>query len=551
MASSTLVCIFLLFTLASPLIVSSEPLWQQEVDGLREWIQSKFAGDVHAFEEELSASKLEAFAAGLGLSSPVTQQIEGVQTSQALESLVEDAFEGVADGAIFGGQEQTLGKSKEEGLLVESPLNLMPPGENASKDIGHYAGYFRLNRTHDAKMFYFFFESCGNKTEDPLVLWMTGGPGCSSELAVFAENGPFVIDPTTLELSWNAYGWDKVSNLVYVDQPIGTGFSYSKDPRDIVHDEHGVSEDMYDFLLAFTEAHPEYKDHDFYITGESYAGHYVPAVASKVHAMNKAKKGPHFNLKGIAIGNGLTQPDVQYGAYADFAYQNHLISKMTYEGLRIKYPVCAMAIHACGTKGSISCIAALYICQTIVVRILAEADNINVYDIRKKCEVAPLCYDFSYLDRYLNQPSVKKELGVEGRMWVACSPKIQTAMLADIMRNMEPKFPGLLEDGIQVLIYAGEYDFICNWLGNSRWVAVMEWSGQEAYNKAPWVNFTVDGEVAGKFTGAGALGFLKVADAGHLVPMDQPKNALEMLRRFVRGEPIAEEKLESQTTFVI
>jgi hypothetical protein len=151
MASSTLVCIFLLFTLASPLIVSSEPLWQQEVDGLREWIQSKFAGDVHAFEEELSASKLEAFAAGLGLSSPVTQQIEGVQTSQALESLVEDAFEGVADGAIFGGQEQTLGKSKEEGLLVESPLNLMPPGENAGKDIGHYAGYFRLNRTHDAK----------------------------------------------------------------------------------------------------------------------------------------------------------------------------------------------------------------------------------------------------------------------------------------------------------------------------------------------------------------------------------------------------------------
>ncbi len=84
------------------------------------------------------------------------------------------------------------------------------------------------------------------------------------------------------------------------------------------------------------------------------------------------------SLQGIAIGNGLTQPDIQYGAYADYAYDNHLISKMTYEGLRVKYPVCAMAIHACGTKGSISCIAALYICQTIVVRILAEANNINV-----------------------------------------------------------------------------------------------------------------------------------------------------------------------------
>lgn len=58
-------------------------------------------------------------------------------------------------------------------------------------------------------MFYFFFESRGNKTDDPVVLWMTGGPGCASELALFYENGPFKITED-LSLVWNDYGWDKV-----------------------------------------------------------------------------------------------------------------------------------------------------------------------------------------------------------------------------------------------------------------------------------------------------------------------------------------------------
>lgn len=99
-------------------------------------------------------------------------------------------------------------------------------------------------------MFYFFFESRGNKTDDPVVLWMTGGPGCASELALFYENGPFKITDNLI-LVWNDFGWDKVSSIIFVDQPVGTGFSYSTDIRDIRHDEEGVSEDMYDFFQVW------------------------------------------------------------------------------------------------------------------------------------------------------------------------------------------------------------------------------------------------------------------------------------------------------------
>jgi serine carboxypeptidase-like clade 4 len=103
------------------------------------------------------------------------------------------------------------------------------------------------------RMFYFFFESRNNRTTDPVVLWMTGGPGCASELALFYENGPFKI-ANDLSLVWNDFGWDKVSSIIFVDQPIGTGFSYSTDVRDLRHDEAGVSEDMYDFFQVIFPA---------------------------------------------------------------------------------------------------------------------------------------------------------------------------------------------------------------------------------------------------------------------------------------------------------
>ncbi|KAL4359505.1 hypothetical protein AHAS_Ahas08G0084100 [Arachis hypogaea] len=127
------------------------------------------------------------------------------------------------------------------------PYNLASSSSGTSvQDLAHHAGYYRLPRSKAARMFYFFFES-RNKKEDPVVIWLTGGPGCSSELALFYENGPFQITKN-LSLVWNEFGWDKASNILFVDQPIGTGFSYTSDDDDIRHDEAGVSNDLYDFL---------------------------------------------------------------------------------------------------------------------------------------------------------------------------------------------------------------------------------------------------------------------------------------------------------------
>ncbi|KAF3658039.1 Serine carboxypeptidase 3 [Capsicum annuum] len=175
--------------------------------------------------------------------------------------------------------------------LFEKRFNLSYLGDSGAtvQDLGHHAGYYRLPHTKDARMFYFFFKSRRSQN-DPVVIWLTGGPGCSSELAVFYENGM-----------------------------ISAGTSYTSDDDDIRHDERGVSNDLYDFLQAFFKAHLQYVKNDFYITGESYAGHYIPAFASRVHQGNKNRDGIPINLKGFAIGNGLTNPEIQYKAYTDYA----------------------------------------------------------------------------------------------------------------------------------------------------------------------------------------------------------------------------------------
>ncbi|XP_054801624.1 serine carboxypeptidase-like [Prosopis cineraria] len=427
--------------------------------------------------------------------------------------------------------------SVEAKKIVERPLrfpNLVASESGVSvEDLGHHAGYYTIEHSHAAKMFYFFFESRNSK-RDPFVLWLTGGPGCSSELAMFYENGPFKI-ADNMSLLWNEYGWDQVSNLLYVDQPIGTGFSYSTDKRDIRHNEEGVSNDLYDFLQAFFAKHPQFQDNEFYITGESYAGHYIPALAARVHKGNKAKEGIHINLKGFAIGNGLTDPAIQYQAYPDYALDMGIIEKATHDRLnKVLVPACELGIKLCGTDGTVSCLASYFVCNVIFSDIMLHAGDANYYDIRKKC-VGSLCYDFSKMEKFLNLESVRNALGVGDIGFVSCSPTVYQAMIMDWMRNLEAGIPALLEDGINLLIYAGEYDLICNWLGNSRWVHAMEWSGQKEFVASTEVSFVVDGSEAGLLKSHGPLSFLKVRDAGHMVPMDQPKASLEMLKRWTQG----------------
>jgi len=291
-----------------------------------------------------------------------------------------------------------------------------------------------------------------------------------------------------------------------------------------------VSDEMYIFIQQFYKKYPKYSKLDFYLVGESYAGHYVPAVAQRILHGNQQKEGLPIPIQGIGIGNGWVDPGIQYTQYANFAYDNKLIGKAEEIALNETAILCKALIDAKVWP------VALIECNLILDAIIFGT-GINQYDIREKCENFPLCYDFSKLTEYVKNPEVRKELGVGSKTWVSCNQIVHTVLLGDWMNDFSKVIPELLAANYSVLIYSGVEDFICNYYGGRAWVKSINWPGKDNYNNAPLKDWLVDGKQAGQSKSYKNLNFLQVNEAGHMVPMNQPKNALDMLHHLLYKTP--------------
>lgn len=396
------------------------------------------------------------------------------------------------------------------------------------------SGYLKIDGSKSKHYFYWFFESRSDPKTDPLIIWLTGGPGCSSMLALLIENGPCLLSKNG-SLHRNPYGWNANANVVWIDQPAGVGFSYGNvDEYDT--NEKEIGQDMYRFIQEFFQAHPEYKTQPFYVFGESYGGHYVPAVANRIFVENQRKTGIHINLQGVGIGNGLTDPQVQYRSYPEMAYHNTYgvtaVSHMTYVAMKMAAEVCVAMIKACQNMKS-ACLAAESFCNAALL-LPYQQSGLNVYDIREKCEHPPMCYDFSNVEKFLRMDEVLRKLNVDphGPKWTACNPVVYAGFAFDWMKNFQQLLVPLLESSIRVLVYAGDADYIVNWIGCKAWTLALDWKLKNQFASAHDVDWKVNNATAGKIRTAGALSFVQVYNAGHMVPLNQPENSLELLRAF-------------------
>jgi len=351
-----------------------------------------------------------------------------------------------------------------------------------------------------------------------LIIWLTGGPGCSSEIALFSENGPFKVNPDNETLRINPYSWNNVANILYVDQPLGTGYSTA---TEVDQNETQIAADFYVFLQEFIDAFPQYKGRDFYITGESYGGHYIPAISANILRTG----GLNLNFKGIGIGNGLVSVYYQYPEYATFAYENGLVDETLYNSLVNGFSICDSLIKLNQSE------AAMLACQLQVQRITGKPLKFNVYDIREPCTYPPLCYDLSGIDAFLMQRSVQQVLNVTGRPWAECNTTVHVFLSMDFMTDLMDDLSYITQSGLNVLIYHGDKDFICNWRGGETMSNNLAWSGAGNFVNQ---NYTAFGSY-GEYRQYENLVFYRVFNAGHMVPMDQPEAAISMLSRMIRG----------------
>ncbi|SGZ24162.1 BQ5605_C023g09710 [Microbotryum silenes-dioicae] len=413
-----------------------------------------------------------------------------------------------------------------------------------------YLGYLDIaEHTH---LFFAFAESRDKPDEDSVLLWLNGGPGCSSMAGFLLENGPCLVTNGGNSSTFNPYSWNSNANMIFLDSPVKVGFSNARKPVDT---SRKTAEDIYAFMQLFYQVFPRFAMLDFILAGESYAGMYIPQVASVIVQKNKLVDGASSNtiyvpLVSMAIGNGFVEIVSALSAEVDFAcgkgVHKAIYNSSTCDALYPQVPICSRSVATCRQNLTRqNCQQAELDCFVLG----APFDNtgLNPYDVTKKCDRSPskdgpLCYkEASWLPIYLNRPDIRAKLGVHAKAkpFEECSDSVHTAFLlsGDWVVNTPAVLSDLLESGIKSLLYVGDNDFICNYLGVRNWTTAMKWSGQDQYSKAPFHEFRMpNGTVVGLTKSSGPLTYLEVEGAGHMVPRDKPDEALEMIKTWIRGD---------------
>jgi len=389
-----------------------------------------------------------------------------------------------------------------------------------------YSGYITIGNRH---LHYWFVEAASNPSTAPVVLWLNGGPGCSSLDGYFYEMGPIhFAKQKTLALVPNPYTWTNIANMIFLEAPAGVGFSYY-DGQQPTYNDTGVASDNYQALLKWFAAYPQYKNNDFWITGESYAGIYVPSLANLVMQGFLKKEFP-APFKGVMVGNGLANAvgDNVLNDPVAFLYGHGIISPQQYQAI----------VAACPDPNNPS-----NQCNNLVQQAYNQLNNIDMYDIYSDCfhqrtskTGSPPCIDSDYARQYLNRADVQTALHVKTTKWEICNFDINSGY-DRTSKSMVPIYKYLLANKARVLIYSGDTDFAVPFTGSAFWTSNM---GLTVTGTAwrPW-NFkdTEGTQVAGFVTDyAEGLTFATVKGAGHMVPQFKPIPALFMFQKFLAGQ---------------
>lgn len=431
--------------------------------------------------------------------------------------------------ASFSLQSKSLFQTKKIGSLSSSPIHNPTQkaiGTPRIPEKGMY-GFIKVNNDGD-DLYYMLYPPRNKVDNSPLIIWLSGGPGCASTMAMIYENGPIFIDQNR-QAQKNPFSWNDKAWLMFIDQPLGTGFGHSS-YRNIPDLEPKVADNFLTFMLKFYELHPDLKKLRLFVTGESYAGHYIPAIANRLYLYQDNL----FKLEGIAIGNGWTSPNVQQSAYVDFAKQFNLVKDdpTLLDNLRPKFRACESLLKVNSVMAKT---AAIDFCEYLFGQIANDKNGKprwNYYNYKEPC-VVDGCIDLTKELDWLSDPLVLKELGTDTQ-YVDCSDAVGFKMYPfDMATDAGLFLPPLLNKGLKVLAYNGDLDVICNYLSGEAWTNNVKWNGQDSFNKAQYTDAKLaDGTAYGQIKTFENFSLIRFYQAGHLVPHDKPAESLYMINWF-------------------
>lgn len=420
-----------------------------------------------------------------------------------------------------------------------------------------YAGFIPVGVGSHANIFYWLFESRKSPKEDPIVIWLNGGPGCSSMDGLFVELGPYKMT-SNRKIVMNQLSWNMEANLLFIDQPVGTGLSYST-TNTYARNDLEVNTAFYEFLEKFFRLHSQLttsdniagvlQTRDVYFSGESHAGHYIPSVVAFISQKNNEQPQVRIKVKGILIGNGWIDPINQYDV-SDFAHSIGLISAQQKNSLKKMEQSCVSNLKAGRLKTKV-CFDLLD--DVVESSGMAQATRVSMYDSRDFTKLPnPFPPNHEFVEQYMNRKDVKiaLNLGNPPQVFRECQDSPYNALSHQDGKSIMKEISQLLNSGMRILFYSGQYDLICNHLGNEKALDELDWRGRDQWLSVRPQLYTVKARTTGYMKSYQNLLFLLVLDAGHMVPLNQPEVALDMLKRFITGQSFGPETSKISTSKV-
>ncbi|KAG9128871.1 hypothetical protein Leryth_009653 [Lithospermum erythrorhizon] len=432
-------------------------------------------------------------------------------------------------------------------------------------------GYIGVGESESVELFYYFFESENKPETHPLLLFLTGGPGCSAVHTIIYEIGPFTLmnnfinGSSTVGVELKPYSWTKVSNLLVIDQPAGCGYSYAKTEESWYGSDTKSALLTSQFIKKWLVAHPEYYKNDLYIGGDSYAGIFVPLVVEQIYNGNQMMDELPLNVKGYILGNPVTDKFGDTNGRVKYAHNMGLLSDELYESAKSNcegnyvshQPSNKLCDH--DMQRISQCLD--NICLPHILDVCCDAWTVNnklsampsSHGLHPLLFLGPLkgwCQDHDFAYSYLwgNDRDVQAALNIRKgtiQAWSRCNTSISSASVgmekreaySSNVQSVVPIHRNLTYKHARALVYTGDHDLVVPRTSTLDWIESLGLTVQSEWR--PWY---VDGEIAGYNVGYShmnyELTYATIKGGGHLPSEQKPKECFSMISRWFAGGPI-------------
>ncbi|XP_032527798.2 venom serine carboxypeptidase-like [Danaus plexippus] len=390
-----------------------------------------------------------------------------------------------------------------------------------------HAGFLTINAKYNSNLYFWYFPPFNENTGAPVVLWLQGGPGGSSLFGLFTENGPLIARKDGFSL--RKYHWAHENHLIYIDNPVGTGFSFTDNENGYCSDENCVAKGLYNFLQQFYKLFPQLRNNNFFISGESYAGKYLPSLAMEIHQQNH-RGLTKINLKGLALGNAYCDPLNQMD-YGNYLYQHGMIDdKQKLVFLKMQKKISDEIKKQNWAEAGI-------LMNTLMDGDLTNFSYFNnytgfenYYNILEPIDKT----NVSIFEALLNSDKIRRSVHVGGLPFHS-GKDVQMHLAFDILKSVALSISELLSH-YRLMFYNGQLDIIVAYPLTENFLRNLNFSSAAEYKVAKRRIWRVGDEIAGYIKKAGNLTEVLVRNAGHMVPHDQPKWMFDLITRFIKNQ---------------